>query len=494
MLGIGEKMIKSSSSLGGDAIKLTVSKVITLGISMITAMLLSRFRTLEEYGTYSQILLVINLFTSIFMLGLPNSINYFLARAETQEDRKNFLSVYYTLSTILSVIMGGALVCALPVIENYFDNPNIRGFLYFFAMYPWASVVSSSIENVLVVYKETRILMIYRVANSVTLLGSVLIVQWLGLGFSTYMVLYLAVYVVFALAVYVIVSYLSGGLRCLWDKNLIYKIFVFSIPIGLASVVGTLNIEVDKLLIGWLMDTEQLAIYTNASKELPVTIVASSITAVLLPKIVNMIKHNNKTGAVRLWGCATELSYIIICLIVAGVFTYAEDVLALLYSDKYMSGLSVFRVYTLVLLLRCTYFGMILNAYGMTKMIFFSSVISLILNAVLNPIFYFIFGMVGPAVATFLSMLIVILLQLKISAKYMDIKMRTIFPWGSLAKISIINMIFSICFWKLKVYSALDKYTNSIVESIVLGAVWAGIYFLVVRKKVMNLWQKLNGE
>ena len=42
------------NNLGADAIKISASKIISLGMTMVTTMLLSRFRTLEEYGTYSQ--------------------------------------------------------------------------------------------------------------------------------------------------------------------------------------------------------------------------------------------------------------------------------------------------------------------------------------------------------------------------------------------------------------------------------------------------------
>ena len=104
-----KEKLSSSSSLGAGAVQLTLSKVISLAVSMLTTALLSYFRTYTEYGTYSQLLLVVNLFSSLFMLGLPSSINYFLARAETQAERQRFLSVYYTLSTLLSLVMGGAL-------------------------------------------------------------------------------------------------------------------------------------------------------------------------------------------------------------------------------------------------------------------------------------------------------------------------------------------------------------------------------------------------
>lgn len=483
---------KGNPSLGGEAVRLTLSKVITLCITMITTMLLSRFRTTEEYGTYSQLLLVINLFTTLIMLGLPNSINYFLARAEDEEERRNFLSVYYTLSTILSIIIGTVLVLGIPIIESYFHNNSISKFYYFLALYPWASIVSASIENILVVYKKTNFLMAYRVVHSAALLLAVLVVQWLGYGFEMYMIIFVIVNCLFGLSVYVICSRLSGGISVRFDNKIIKAVFAFSVPIGLATVVGTLNAEIDKLLIGYLMNTEQLAIYTNAAKELPVAIVASSITAVLLPQLTRMVKKGETKDAVALWGYATELALIVISLIVAGVFTYAEEALTFLYSAKYLPGVSVFRVYTLNLILRCTYFGILLNAYGKTKQIFYCSVLSLALNVVLNPLFYWMFGMIGPAIATFISLLVVLLLQLFMTAKLMDIRFRDVFPWSKSAIVIGLNILIATVFFFVKRILPIETYVGSIGEALLLGAVWSFLYFLLMRKKMRLAWNKLN--
>jgi len=81
---------------------------------------------------------------------------------------------------------------------------------------------------------------------------------------------------IFALSVYIIVKNIAGKIYFSFDKDLILRILNFSIPIGLATVVGTLKIEFDKLLIGRFFNTEQLAIYTNAAREMPVTFVAAS--------------------------------------------------------------------------------------------------------------------------------------------------------------------------------------------------------------------------
>lgn len=479
-------------SLGKDVVRLTMSKIATLLIATITSMLLSRFRTFEEFGTYSQIQMVVALVASVFMLGLPNSINYFLAKANSVDEQRKFLGIYYTLSTLLSIAMGLALVAAAPLIAAYFKNPAILTFAYFLLLYPWASVTTSSIENVLVVYHKTRQLTCYRIVNSLCILGSVLIVQLFGLGFREYMIANVTVYCGFALYVYMTVYKISGGFRPCLDKELIRTIFVFSLPIGLSTVVGTLNIEIDKLLIGFVMDTEQMAIYTNASKELPVSFIAGSVTAVLMPQLTRMLKKDRNREAIQLWASATELSFIVLCLISFGVFTYAEDVITLLYSEKYLPGFPVFRVYALVLLLRCTYFGMILNAMGRTKEIFHASIASLLLNAILNPILYWALGMVGPAVATFVSMFVVLLWQLYRTAYCISVPFRQVFPWKRVGKIILINAVFAVVFNGIKLLLSLEKGITSLGESLVLGGCWCMVYLFVMRKSIKRAWAELN--
>lgn len=485
---------RKKTSIGGDAVRLTVSKAITLGIGLVTSMLLSRFRTLEEYGTYSQMLLVINLVTSLLMLGLPSSINYFIGRAETEEEKRKFSSVYFSLSTLLCIIIGIVLVLAIPIIELYFKNDLISAFWYFLALFPWTTIVNASLENVLVAYKKTRFLMAYRIIHSAAILGILVLVQLLGYGFNSFLISYTVLSCLFAISVYVISYRINGKLTFSLDKTLIKTIFVFSIPIGLSSVVGTLNAEIDKLLIGYLMDTEQLAIYTNAAKELPLSIVASSITAVLLPRMSKMLKDNKKAEALKLWGYATELAFIIICVIVSGVVVYAEDVMTILYSEKYLPGVNVFRIYTLNLLLRITYFGIILNASGETKKIFWCSVLSLVLNAALNPLFYWMFGMIGPAIATFIAILAILLLQLKMTTNTTGIRFGKVFPWLNMGKVFLLNACFAGLFWALKRILPLEQFVGSIVESVILGAVWIGIYFVIMKKKIKQTWVLLNQE
>lgn len=481
-------------SLGMGAVYLTASKVVTLCVNLAVTMLLSRYWSKTEYGTFSQLLLVVNLFASIIMLGLPNSINYFVARAENAEERRRFLSVFYSLSTLLSLLLGGILAGSNRLIEAYFSNPLIRDCVFFLAVFPWASVITSGIENILVVFGKTRFLILYRFLNSLSLLAVVLLVSVFRLCFSAYLAIYLAVYALFAVLVYTVSSRLCGGIRIDFDRDWIHRILRFSIPLGLASAVGTLDVEIDKLLIGRMMDTEELAVYTNASKELPVTIVAISITAVLMPKLVALLKQNKKAEALSLWGNATELSVIAMALIVSGFFVFAEDILVFLYSEKYLTGLPVFRIYILVLLFRSTYLGIVLNSCGETKKIFYCSVASLLLNVVLNPLFYLMVGMVGPAIATLISIGIMAYAQLKLTSNYLSIPMKEIFPWRQLAQTLLVSGVFGAAFAWIKHLLPLEQYLYSLGESMLLGVVWAILYGIVMKKRIVSCWRVLHAN
>lgn len=499
---------KKQVSLGADVSLLSVSKIAVSAMSMIMAMLLARFRTKAEMGTYNSLLIVINLTTSLLMLGLPQSLNFFLARADSDEERRKFLSVYYTFNTILSIIVGCVLCASVRLIEMYFGNDNIRYFLYFLAVFPWTKIIMSSMENLLIVYRHTKWLILFRVSNSVMLILAIVTVRALGLGFSEYMMVYVTVEAVYALAVYIIANRVSGGIRISFDRALIKKVLTFSIPLGLASVVGTLKIELDKLLVGALMTPEDLAVYSNAARELPLSIISSAFTAVLLPQFTKLLKRDRKYEAIELWGVSHRLAYIIISLFAFGCFVFAPEVMSILYSDEYMGGANVFRIYTLILLFHSTYYGIILNSKGKSKFIFWCSVAALASNAILNVIFYFLFSTFGqtfisPAAATFVSTVVMQLVQLIATSKAIDVPFSKLMPWKAIACTTIINAAFAVVFFFLARIFPIERYFDGVefwkfsgagesVEAVILGAVWALCYMLIMFKHIRKLWSRLK--
>lgn len=484
--------MKSSNSLGKNATILSISKAITLTISMIVTMLLSRYRTLEEYGTFSQIFIVINITTTLFVFGLPNSIIFFLGSLDLEEERNKFLSFYYTLSTILGIFIGIVLLASSPVIIKFFGNDLISKFIFFIVLYPWTKIVMSSVQNVLIFYNKTISLVIYTVSHSILSLSAVIIAQKYDLDFVYYMLIIIIIEIVYTLIVYSLVKNITKDLTPYFNLSFLRNVLKYSIPIGLASILGTINIELDKLIISYYFNIEQLAIYTNAGKELPISFIAASITAVIMPELVKLFNKGNKVEAINLWKNSITLSYIIICLFAVGIFVFSPEVVTILYSEKYLSGITVFRVYTIILLFRFTYFGMALNALGKTRYILYSSIGSLLINFVLNFLFYNWFGFVGPAIASVISVVSIQFFQLLATSKILQISFKDIFPWKDLLFITMINILFGFLFYYLKIYFKLDIVVGEIWESLILGFIWSITYLVLINRKIRYLWNVLQ--
>lgn len=475
----------AKNSIAADAAKLTLSKSVTYVVTLVTSMVLSRMLSLTEYGTYSQIVVAGTLFISVFSMGMPECSSFFLARDENPAARHRFLSTYYTLNTLLGMIAGAAEAALAPQIAAYFRNPAVTGLVYVLAVYPWMNIIINTVDNILVVYRRTTKLMLFRISSSILLLIVILVTWLFRLSFHQYMALFVAADSLCALAVYAIVSRLAGRLRARIDRELLGSIVRFSVPLGLAGIVGTVSIQLDKLMISKYFDTEQLAVYTNAAQEMPITILSSAMTAVLMPRIVRLLDGRRYEDAVALWGRSIRLVYTLFCFFVSLFIVFAPRIITLLYSDKYIGGTGVFRIYCLVSLLRVTYFGMILNCIGKTRFILYSSAASLALNCGLNFLCYYVWGFIGPAVATLLCILVINVIQLAFTCRCISVPFRRIFPWGSMLRITLLNAAIALLvFW-------IASRAGASWEP-ALAAVWAAAYALLSFRYVRKQWKALN--
>lgn len=477
-------------STGKNAFWLTATKILSLAINMLVVMILSRYRSLEEYGVFSQITLVTTLGSSIFMLGMPGSINYFLNRAENKQEQNKFLSHYFILGTFLSALLALVLFALSPLIVRYFNNELIYTYLFVMMLLPWINIFGSTVDNIFIAYENVMHLMIYRVAYSVCLLMTAIICAWLQVSFLHYMISYVSVQVIFSLYVYIIAQKMAGRFTYKIDLSFVKTIFAFTIPLGLSAVVSTLNIEVDKLLIGGVYDTDTLAIYTNASKELPVNIISLSISTVLMPRIVRMMKNEQKTEAIALWKKSVEISFILLCFFCMILFVFAPQAIKFLYSEKYLPGTDIFRVYALVLLHKVTYFGLVLNAIGKTRKILICSISSLVINVVLNIVLFKMFGIIGPALATLVSVFAMSFLELKMTSKEIDMPVRDIFPFGAVLKIFLTNVVLGALAYA--VFTFLNKSFNEWLVCIGIGIVLVIVYAVLMRKYLKEFIQLKN--
>lgn len=130
------KIKKIGDGVAINSLLLTFVSVITTLLGMVVSKLLSVNFSLQEYGTYSQALLVSSTLTSFCLLGLSNAANFFYNKSDDFNEQKKYTSTI----VVIECIAGG--LCALFVfvfhnlIVSYFDNKSLAQALYLVAFTP----------------------------------------------------------------------------------------------------------------------------------------------------------------------------------------------------------------------------------------------------------------------------------------------------------------------------------------------------------------------
>ena len=212
--------------------------------------------------------------------------------------------------------------------------------------------------------------------------------------------------------------------------KLFRRILRYCVPMAVYITIKALNRDIDKYMIALLTDTETLAVYSNASKPLPVDIIMHSFYTVLVPEITRMVTAKDDEGATKLYRVFLELAYISNAMICCAALAAAPQMMELFYSNKYMSGLPVFCLYILVDMLQFTNATLILTAAGKTKELMYLGSGSLLVNVVLNGVLFHFLGVIGPAIATLVTTLLLGIVLLTAGARQLGRKLTAFFDMG----------------------------------------------------------------
>jgi O-antigen/teichoic acid export membrane protein len=466
---------------------LTSAKILDLVVDLLNVAIISRIFTLNEYGLYSQIILISAFFSAFINLGLPSSINFFLAKEEEINKKKEYISNIILICNIIGFILFIILFYSKGYIANYFVDEKLNDFGFIFALLPWMKLGILLRDNVFIVMNKVSNAIYNRVIMSLIRLSLPIIMVIFNLTFINYIYLLILIELILFLYVQISIIALFQGLslKALNIKK-IKEIFGYSIPLGLALMIGTINVQFDKLIIGKYFNTEEFAIYVNMSREIPVAALTASIVTIIMPTIVSKMKNKEYSEIIVLWKKTISFSFFIISPIIAILLIMSQETIILLYSAKYLEGINVFRIYILVLYFRIIYFGMILNAAGKTKKILISSILSLVLNLFLSVLLIHVLGFTGPAWATLISFLLMALYQLRETSIVVECKIRELFPWKDIIKVLIkdIIMVFIALTLKLLIFIPIDL--PSIWRLVIITLLWSLVTLLFYIRFMKN--------
>lgn len=410
---------KSSDGIATDSIILLFVKCLVAVVRIVQTMILSRALTKMEYGTYSQALLIISVIAPIFSLGLENAVNFYFNRAKSDHDCNGWINTIVALSLFFGTVGAICLVVFRSEIASYYRNAAIASLMIYIALRPCLQNLASIYQNLYVSAGLSRAI---AVRNFMVALAQVLIIA-MAAGFTHDLPLLFALLLgldVVQIGTFALYFRVKKFSIVPWriDREKIYPVLSYAVPLLLASSVNTLSSNVGRLLISGYMSLEDFALYSNMSQELPFGFVIASFTAVVTPAAVHLIAGKDMIRFEKLWGDYVELGYLVTWpLCIAGII-FAPQLISFLYSSAYLStvGVAVFRVTLLCCALRFTYFGLVPTAVGQSRIVLIYSVLSLAISFPLTLILFSFMGMLGASLAVLIAMVISGILYFRRSA------------------------------------------------------------------------------
>lgn len=418
----------NKNTTSGDAAALAAVRLMTMCLSLVTTRVLSTYLSTFEYGTYAQVLLIVSTTASLTTFGLIDAINFYYCGTKDLAKRESYVATILSMQCCLGVIAGMVILLLTVPICKYFGNQELKKYLIFAAILPLLQNGISLLQVLFVSVGKARQLavrnLVVSVAQLVCAIAAGMVLKDIGIIFAVSVTLNIGQIAFF------IWSLRKSGCHihvrsC--DFSLSKGILKYSIPMAIFTLVNTLNRDMDKYLISVMSDTETLAVYSNAAKVLPFDILLISFMTVLLPYITRQISEKRYSEAVKTYRTYLEIAYVSTAVLAFGVLAAAPEAMELLYSARYLSGLSVFCIYIIVDIFHFASITLILTVSGKTKLLMKLGFTGLVVNFILNIILYYLCGIPGPAIATLLVSLGMGISILYYSAKELHVTMGELF-------------------------------------------------------------------
>lgn len=422
-------------------ILLMVSKVFSsisvLGLSILFSRLLSK----EDYGTYIQVNMLVQLFGVVLAFGLPSSFYYFLPK---KINRHNLLKRTVFLQVLVGFVAALVLIAGQDLLGSFFNNQGLVIYVKFSAICIFCSLFIDFIMPVLLYRQASIVLAKINIFRSSIMFVSTLFCLIEAPGIDSIIFVFTGNYVLgLTISVFVLVGDIKlystdVGL----DNVKLMQQLKYSLPLSLSVVFWLLGRELDKYIVSHYLSQAALAVYARGAMELPlVHIVANTVAQVNLTRWVELWDRGKRVELLSKWHVSIARAAVIMFPIFILFEIIGYDFIVFLYSENYAQSATIFLIYLFLVPLQITSYTSYVQATGNNRYIVYGYVGQILFNICVSIYVIKKIGPVGPAIVTVLGMYGWTLYMVVVISRIFNLKFVDIFPWWTLLKIMSISLL-----------------------------------------------------
>ncbi len=362
------------SGLGNRTAILTLSRLASYGLMLISPIFLVRLLTVEDFGRYREFLLYASILQSFAQFSINDSLLYCVPANPRSPWRLARQTALLTLCSSLLVVL------VLIVIDMSSGGQFVHGYLVPLAGYTLLSVNLDFWEYFWLANGRAQPVFFYSASRLTLRVMVVVSVAAITHDFHA---------VIWALVALEGARFLTAATAMVvFDRSPSEPVLAepwrgqlrFCIPSGTASVLAMLNRNISNVLVTRMLGAVALAHYfIGRFGEPVVTTVRNSVSVVILPEMVRKDRGSPAHGAaIALWQKATVVNAIMLLPVVVLVARYAEPLVTMIFGAKYASAALVMQLYMLVVSRECFDFAPALRAVNRTRPLVESNVVGLL--------------------------------------------------------------------------------------------------------------------
>jgi O-antigen/teichoic acid export membrane protein len=452
------------------------SRIVAFVFLFMIPLVLARVFSIEEFGHYKQLFLIHETLWMCLSLGLSASLYYFIP-LYLREWRAY---VYQTLFLVacLGIAGAGGLVVFRSQVASLLNSPDIEPYLPYLAMYTGISLVTSNLENIMVILKQSRL-----VALTTVLSDFLRALLMIGAAVWTHsmLLLVLAALIWMICRLIMLLVYLRALGVSWWvrlDQARVREQVRYSIPFGLAIIAGTLADSMHQYVVSYVFNPTIFAIYAVGCFQIPVVeIIFGSVSDVALVRLAELQKDGQHDERVKIIGD----SVVKVCLLLLPLYVWltvnARSVIVLLFTERFEASADIFRVYLTVILLLAFQLDYVPRVFADTRFIFRLYIMRLMMTGLFLALLVTPLGVLGAALATVLASGITrVLMTLRVKF-LLKVTLFQLLPWNQLGKISLSSFGAGCIIWAFQTMVNID---NLVMQLIVSASIFAILYAVFV--------------
>lgn len=455
----------------------TLSKT-THSISIfVLSIILSRFFTKDEYGTYLHVQLIANFATWAFLLGIPHSVYFFLPKVA---DQKRFIFNTSLIIALIALCTAAAVSLNTEFLANLLANKELLNLAAVISLLVLFQIPLSLFEPLMISAQKIKQFSASELFFNSSLFITVTACVLLDASLVNILMSLVALYAVHNLILLFYIAQISLERKALivgGEEYTLKQQLDYSLPIGMSMGVMELSRYTDKIIVSNQTSPEDYAVYTRGAMDIPViNILANTLDNLMMPKFVQAYKDKKESEILDSWHSMIRLMAVFIYPCCLFLIATASLLIPALFSDKYIGSIVIFQVYTLGLLTRISTFNVIIRAIGKTRVILWISILSIISNTILTLIFIDLWGLIGAPIATVITTSLMRFSYLISITHYLKVKMIEVFPW-----LSLLHSLIAATAALIPVYFFFQLNINVWLNLLFMGLSYSAIYILFVR-------------